>query len=113
MIFPSIVVVRGRFKREGAASNCVGPRLACTDADGFLDIEDENLSVADAAGSRSLLHGINAGFEPILRNDDLDLHLWQEIHDILGAAVEYGMALLPPETLGLGDCDALDSYFLK
>ena len=39
--------------------------------------------------------------------DHLDLHLGQEVHDVFGAAVELGMALLPPEALGLDDGQAL------
>ena len=44
---------------------------------------------------------------------DLDLHLGQEIHDIFGAAVEFGMALLAAKALGFGDGDALDADFLQ
>ena len=37
----------------------------------------------------------------------LDLHLGQEVDDVLGAAVELGVALLPAEALDFGDGDAL------
>src|SRR5438067_4181466 len=56
--------------------------LAGADADGFLDIEDENLAVADAARARSLLDGLDRGFQPVLIDHDFDLHLGQEVHDI-------------------------------
>ncbi len=44
---------------------------------------------------------------------DLDFHLGQEIDDIFGASVEFGMAFLASEALGLGDGDALQSGLLK
>ena len=47
------------------------------------------------------------------RDHDLDFDLGQEVHDVFRAAIEFGMALLPPETLGFGDGDALQSDFLK
>jgi hypothetical protein len=36
-----------------------------------------------------------------------------KVHDVLGTAIEFGVTLLPPETLGFGDGDALQSDFLK
>ena len=38
--------------------------------------------------------------EHLVGEHDLDLHLGQEIHDVFGAAVEFGMALLTAEALG-------------
>src|SRR5258707_3644532 len=95
------------------ASDGVRAGLPCADTDGFLDIEDENLAVADAARARSLLDGLHGGLLAVLIDDDLDLHLGQEIHDIFGAPVEFGMAFLATEALGFGDRDALDPHFLQ
>ena len=53
------------------------------------------------------------GFQPVFVDDDFDFHLGQEIHDIFGAAIEFGMALLAAEALGLGHRDALDADFLQ
>src|SRR4051812_21438910 len=100
------------FRLAPEVSDGVGARLPGADADGFLDIENENLAVADAARARSLLDGFDRSFNQILGNDDLDLHFGQEINDILGAAIKFGMALLPPEALGFGDGNALDPHFL-
>src|SRR6185503_6565873 len=46
--------------------------LAGADADGFLDIEDEYLAVADASRARSLLDGVDGGFEAAVFDHDLD-----------------------------------------
>ena len=58
--------------RSNSADACeysdrVGAGFAGADADGFLDIEDENLAVADAARARSLLDGFDGGFDRGLR----------------------------------------------
>ena len=45
--------------------------------------------------------------EQVVLDRGLDLHLRQEVDDVLGAAVELGVALLAPEALDLGDGDAL------
>src|SRR5262249_52658586 len=36
-----------------------------------------------------------------------------KIHDVFGAAIKLGVALLPPEALGLGHGDALQSNLLQ
>ena len=43
----------------------------------------------------------------------LDLHLGQEVHDVLGAAVELGVALLAAEALGLDHGHALQADLLQ
>ena len=43
----------------------------------------------------------------VVRDRGLDLDLGQEVDDVLGAAIELGVALLPAEALDLGDGDAL------
>ena len=47
------------------------------------------------------------------RDHDLDLHLGQEVHDVFRAAIEFGVAFLPAEALGLGHGDALQADFLQ
>ena len=46
-------------------------------------------------------------------NHDLDFHLGQEVDDVFRTAIEFGVSLLPAETLGFGHGDALQSDFLK
>jgi hypothetical protein len=52
-------------------------------------------------------------FDHVVGEHDLDLHLGQEVDDVFGAAIEFGMALLAAEALGLGDGDALQADFLQ
>ena len=40
---------------------------------------------------------------------DLDPYFWQEMYHRLGAAIDFGMALLPPVAADFGDGHALDS----
>ena len=68
---------------------------------------DEDLAVADAAGARRLLDGLDGPLDQAVLDHQLDLHLGQEVDDVLGAAVELGVALLPAEALGLEHGDAL------
>jgi hypothetical protein len=51
--------------------------------------------------------------DQFIGNHYFDLNLGQEVHNVLGAAVQFGMALLPTKSLGFGDGNALQSDFLK
>src|SRR3546814_2910511 len=86
--------------------------FAGADAKRGLDMADEDLAVADPAGlcgGGDRLH--NALCHRIL-DDDLQLHLGQKVDDIFGAAIQFGMTLLPAEDLGFGEdreCTRLNS----
>src|SRR5665213_114200 len=94
-------------------SDRVGAALTRADADRLVDRADEDLAVADAAGMGRVLDRLDGAFDQGVLHDDLDLHLRQEIHHVLGAAVELGMAFLATETLGLGHGDALDPHLVQ
>src|SRR5262245_12172453 len=81
--------------------NGVGTALAGADANSLVDGRDEDLAVADATRMRGLLDRLDGALDQGLLQHHLDLHLRQEIDDVLGAAVKLGMALLPAEALGL------------
>src|SRR5262249_34167566 len=66
-----------------------------------------DLSVADLARVGALLDRFDHAVEHVVLDRGFHLHLRKEVHDVLGAAVELGVALLPPESLHLGHCDAL------
>ena len=55
----------------------------------------------------ALLDRLDDAVEHVVLDRGLDLHLRQEVDDVLGAAIELGVALLPAEALDLGDGDAL------
>jgi hypothetical protein len=79
----------------------------------LLNRHDKNLAVADFAGTRRLDDGVNGGINVLGIDDDFDLDLGQEIDDILGTAIQLGMALLAAETLDLGDGQAGNTDFRK
>jgi hypothetical protein len=75
--------------------------------DDLLDGGDEDLAVADLAGAGAALTMASMHRSTVVVADhDLDLHLGQEVDDVLGAAVELGVALLAAEALDLGDGQA-------
>src|SRR6201999_4453620 len=84
----------------------VEPGFTGPDADGLLDIGHENLAVADPPGLRGAPDRVDGALDELVGNDDLDLHLGQEVDDVFRAPVQLGMALLTPETLGFRDRDA-------
>src|SRR4029079_12286603 len=87
--------------------------VAGPNANRLLDIGHEDLAVADAAGAGRLRDGFHHIVDQAVLDNDLDLHLWQEVDYIFGAAVELGMALLAAKTLHLGDGYAGDAGVMK
>ena len=77
------------------------------DADGLFQVGDEDLAVADLAGVGRLGDRLHGGVEVGFLDGHFDLDLGQEVDHVLRTAIEFGMALLPPEALHLGDGDAL------
>src|SRR5262249_39991422 len=79
-----------------------GIGLAGADAHGAVEAEDEDLSVPDLTGFGGVGDGLDGLVDLIGRHRHLDLDLRQEAHGVFGAAVDFGMALLPPVALDLG-----------
>src|SRR6478609_6396608 len=87
---------------EGFLAGLTGP-----DAHDLLQVVDEDLPVADLAGAGCAFDGFDDAVHQIVGHRRLDLHLGQEVDDVFRAAIQLGVALLPSETLDLGDGDAL------
>src|SRR6185369_11080544 len=87
--------------------------LARADAKRVVDGRDEDFSVADPTGPRRLDDRLDDRGGLGIVHQDLELHLGQELHAILGAAVELGVALLPAEAFGLGDRDAGHAHLVE
>src|ERR1700730_18470967 len=87
--------------------------LASANSDGVVDARHEDLAVADAAGVRRAADRLDRLLDHLVLDDQLDLHLGQEVDDVLGAAIELGVALLAPEALGLKDGDPLQSDLIE
>src|SRR5690349_20348307 len=81
--------------------------LAGADADGLFDSRDEDLSVADAAGLRGLLDDLEQRDDQIVGDDDLDLHLRDEVDYVRAASVDLALAARAAEAFDLGDRHAL------
>src|SRR5947199_6355912 len=91
---------------KSAPSDRVRAALAGADPDRLVDRHHENLAVADAPGMGGLLDRLDGALDHRILHHHLDLHLGQEIDDVLRPAIELGMALLAAKALGLGDGDA-------
>src|SRR3954452_4003378 len=60
----------------------------------MVEIDDEDLAVADLSGFRGGRDGIDGLVNLVGGDSDLDLDLGQEAHGIFGAAIDFRMALL-------------------
>src|SRR5882757_1545382 len=80
-----------------------GVGLASADAHGAVDAVDEDLSIADLAGLGGRHDRFDDFVDLIGRDCRLDLDLGQEAHGVFGAAIDFGVALLAPVSLDLGD----------
>src|SRR5947199_1184458 len=65
----------------------------------MVEIDDEDLAVADLSGFRRGGDGFDGLVDLVGGNGDLDLDLGQEAHGVFGAAIDFGMALLPAISL--------------
>src|ERR1700681_3247810 len=97
----------------GIDSDGIQPRFPGSDREGLLDVGDEDLAVADAPGLGRPPDRVDRPLDQVIPDHDLDFDLGQKVHDVFRAAIEFGVAFLPPETLGFGDGDALQSDLLK
>src|SRR6185436_16986109 len=93
---------RPSLESDGGAS-----ALARPDTEDLVDGQDEDLAVADASGLCRLLDRLDHLCDLLVADDDLQLHFWQEVDDVLRAPVELGVPLQTPEALYLGDGEAL------
>src|SRR3546814_6355211 len=78
-----------------------------TDTINLLEIKDENLAIADLAGSGRLLDRFDDLIQHVILDGNFELDLGQEIDDILGTAVELGVTFLTSKTLHFGNRDPL------
>ena len=97
----------------GSVSDGVCATIAGADAHRLLDVHDEDLAVADPPGLRRFRDRLDDIVDQAVLDDDLDLHLGQEVDDIFGPAIELRMALLPAEALHLGDGDSGNARIVK
>ena len=77
--------------------------LLGADADGLDHGGDEDLAVADLAGLGGFHDGGDGGIDEGVGDDDFDFDLGQEVHGVFAAAVDLGVAFLPPESFDFAD----------
>src|SRR4051794_5612361 len=98
-----LVSLMGRGPRPSVMVNTIGwcpiqyasGRLSCSDgvqsgfsgpdADGLLDVGDEDLAVADAAGLGRAADGVDGLLDQVVGDHDLDFDLGQKVHDVFRA----------------------------
>src|SRR6478752_6659114 len=85
-----------------------GVGFAGADADGVVDVVDEDFAVADLAGLGRGGDGVDDLVGLLAGNGDFDLHFRQEVHGVLGAAVDFSVTLLASVTLHLGNGEPVD-----
>src|SRR5208337_1518323 len=73
--------------------------FACANPHGALDIQNENLAVADFAGMRGLRDRFHDLIDQVGGYYDLDLVLGQEAHVIFRATIYLGLTLLAAKAL--------------
>ena len=77
-------------------------------ANGWFDI-----SVADPSGLGGATDCLDGLVRHVIGENNLDLHLGQEIHDVFRASIELGVSLLTPEAVRLGQRNALQPNVLQ
>src|SRR6266567_5861539 len=82
-----------------AKSEGRGIGLAGADADRMVEVDDEDLAVADLSGFCSRGDGVDGLVDLVRGNGDLDLDLGQEAHGVFGTAIDFRVALLPAISL--------------
>src|SRR5262245_52818450 len=83
--------------------------LARANAHGAVDAGDENLAVADLSGLGRVGDHLDDLVDLVVVDRDVDPDLGQEVHRVLGAAINLLVALLAAVAFDFGDGHALDA----
>src|SRR5437762_352427 len=97
IVLPSRLALRACL----AALKRVDAGLASADTDRLFNTCDEDLAVADLAGARRLADRLDGTLDHGVVDHDLDLHLGQEAHRVLRAAIDLGLTLLATKAFHL------------
>src|SRR5215469_1042812 len=103
----------GREVVEASGSDGVQSGFPGSDPNGFFDVGDEDLAVADPPGLGGATDRLDGFLDHVVAEYNLDLHLGEKIDDVFGPAIEFGMPFLASEALGFGNGDALQPDFLQ
>src|SRR5216684_3638806 len=103
----------GREIIEAGGSDGVQSGFPGSDPNGFFDVGDEDLAVADPPGLGGATDGLDGFLDHVVAEHDLDLHLGEKIDDVFGTPVKLGVAFLAPEPLGFSHGNSLQPNFLQ
>src|ERR1700739_3474217 len=84
--------------------------LVVADANGFVDLRDEDLSVADFAGAGRGEDGLHPFFDPLVDHDHLQLDFGEEVDGVFASPIELRVALLTAMAACLENGHALNSH---
>src|ERR1700746_3706712 len=97
-----------RFRRVADLDRVTSP-LPRANADDVLDRQNEDFAVADPPGFGGALDRLYDLRNQLVADNDVELHLRQEIVHVLRGAIELGVAFLTSESLHFAYGDALDA----
>src|SRR6266403_6420052 len=103
----------GREIIEAGGSDGVQSGFPGSDPNGFFDVGDEDLAVADPPGLGGATDRLDRFLDHVVAENNLDFHLGKKIHDVFGATIKLGVPFLPSEALGFGDGNTLQSNLLQ
>src|SRR5246127_4798771 len=103
----------GREIIEAGGSDGVQSGFPGSDPNGFFDVGDEDLAVADPPGLGGATDRLDGFLDHVVAEYNLDLHLGEKIDHIFGSAIKLGVAFLASEAFRLRDGDALQSDLLQ
>ncbi len=83
--------------------------FAGTDANDALQFSDENFAVANFSGVSRFADDIDDFIQLIVGNRHINLHFWQKVDAILGAAVELRVTFLTAKSFDFSDRQALNA----
>src|SRR5690606_40596077 len=84
-------------------SDCLGVHFARADAQRIRHLAEEDLAVTDAAAAGRVADRFHRRLDNLVLNRELDLHLGQVGHRILGTPVDLALSALAPGALYLAD----------
>jgi hypothetical protein len=87
--------------------------LVVSDADGVVNVRQENLSVANLPRLRRFKNGLNGLFGEVVRDYDLNFDLGKQINLILISTVKLGVSLLPAVPAHFEDCHAFHADIME
>src|SRR5918992_6033995 len=104
---------KSRIVLHESHSDSLSPMFARTNADGIVHRQDEDLAVTDAASASRRDNRFSNGGGLTIVKEKFDFDLGEEIDNILCPAIQFGVPLLPTESLDFRDGHTVDAQLGK